>query len=137
MKRLIAIALFLAAGAVSAASLTVVIPQPIVAKAQETCEILRNELRVRSSDWSNDLCATIFTRIGLRVYVARDMRQGQQQIVDAAVDAEIVLFDTKWAEPFTRSECGDTITDDEFGEECDDGNLVNGDGCSRKCQIEP
>ncbi|KAI5803409.1 hypothetical protein DFH27DRAFT_48035 [Peziza echinospora] len=30
--------------------------------------------------------------------------------------------------------CGDKIIDD--GEECDDGNVVNGDGCSSTCRIE-
>ena len=137
MRRLIAVALFLAAGVASAANLTVVIPQPIVQKAQATCEILRNEVRVRASEWSNDLCATIFTRLGLRVYVARNMRQGQQQVLDALVDAEVADFDIKWAEPFTRAECGDDILDTEFGEECDDNNVNNGDGCSATCEIEP
>lgn len=137
MKKAIALILFLVASASTAANLTVVVPQPIVQKAQATCEILRNELRVRSSEWSNDLCATLFTRIGLRVYVAREMRQGQQQVVDAAVDAEIADFDSKWAEPFTRAYCGDSITDIEFGEECDDGNNDSGDGCDVRCQTEP
>lgn len=136
MKRAIALILFLVASVSTAADLTVTVPQPIVQKAQATCETLRNELRVRSSEWSNDLCATVFTRIGLRVYVARDMRQGQQQIIDAAVDAEIADFDVKWAEPFTRSYCGDNITDVEFGEECDDGDNVHGDGCSARCLNE-
>lgn len=30
--------------------------------------------------------------------------------------------------------CGNNVT--EFGEQCDDGNLANGDGCSASCQIE-
>ncbi|MEQ1849639.1 MAG: DUF4215 domain-containing protein [Candidatus Peribacteraceae bacterium] len=32
------------------------------------------------------------------------------------------------------SVCGDKILD--IGEQCDDGNLLNGDGCSNKCQLE-
>jgi cysteine-rich repeat protein len=31
--------------------------------------------------------------------------------------------------------CGDALLD--AGETCDDGNLMNGDGCSSSCQIEP
>jgi len=31
--------------------------------------------------------------------------------------------------------CGDGILDP--GEECDDGNNVNGDGCDENCRIEP
>ncbi len=35
------------------------------------------------------------------------------------------------------STCGNNILDDvECGEQCDDNNLVNGDGCSATCQIE-
>jgi cysteine-rich repeat protein len=37
-------------------------------------------------------------------------------------------------ECFPTSVCGNNIF--ELGEECDDGNLVNGDGCSANCQIE-
>jgi len=29
--------------------------------------------------------------------------------------------------------CGDGVTDDSLGEECDDGNLVDGDGCDSNC----
>jgi len=32
--------------------------------------------------------------------------------------------------------CGDTITDAADGEDCDDGNAVDGDGCSTTCQDE-
>ena len=34
----------------------------------------------------------------------------------------------------TNHRCGDGVTDS--GEQCDDGNTVNGDGCSASCQIE-
>ena len=43
-------------------------------------------------------------------------------------------FDT--AGCFTGA-CGDGNLDSEAGEECDDGNTVDGDGCSSTCQIEP
>ncbi|KAF2489494.1 hypothetical protein BU16DRAFT_496288 [Lophium mytilinum] len=36
----------------------------------------------------------------------------------------------------TPSKCGDGIWDPELGEECDDGNTVNGDGCSLSCKCE-
>lgn len=32
--------------------------------------------------------------------------------------------------------CGDGFADVESGEECDDGNLVDGDGCTKNCLIE-
>ncbi|KAM9324715.1 pappalysin-2 [Gastrophryne carolinensis] len=33
--------------------------------------------------------------------------------------------------------CGDGEVNEELGEECDDGALNNGDGCSQKCHLEP
>jgi len=36
----------------------------------------------------------------------------------------------------TEPTCGDHHTDALTGEECDDGNLVNGDGCSSTCHLE-
>ena len=30
--------------------------------------------------------------------------------------------------------CGDGVVD--AGEQCDDGNLINGDGCSETCEVE-
>ncbi len=35
---------------------------------------------------------------------------------------------------FNTATCGNNVT--EFGEECDDGNLTNGDGCSSTCTFE-
>jgi cysteine-rich repeat protein len=34
-------------------------------------------------------------------------------------------------------ECGDGVIDFDQGEECDDGNNDDGDGCSANCQLEP
>jgi len=36
----------------------------------------------------------------------------------------------------TTSECGDGVVDAVSREECDDGNIVDGDGCSSACKIE-
>lgn len=36
----------------------------------------------------------------------------------------------------TPAKCGDGVWDEEFGEECDDGNTLNGDGCSLSCKCE-
>jgi cysteine-rich repeat protein len=33
--------------------------------------------------------------------------------------------------------CGDGVVDTELGEQCDDGNVTNGDGCSESCLPEP
>ena len=36
----------------------------------------------------------------------------------------------------TRSACGDGVVNTAAGEQCDDGNVVSGDGCSSTCQTE-
>ena len=36
----------------------------------------------------------------------------------------------------TVTACGDGVADVSTGEQCDDGNKINGDGCSNSCQIE-
>ncbi|MEZ4270368.1 MAG: DUF4215 domain-containing protein [Myxococcota bacterium] len=35
------------------------------------------------------------------------------------------------------SQCGNMALDTSFNEQCDDGNLNAGDGCSNTCQVEP
>jgi cysteine-rich repeat protein len=37
---------------------------------------------------------------------------------------------------FAESYCGDNIKNEDFGEECDDGNFINRDGCNTYCKIE-
>lgn len=37
----------------------------------------------------------------------------------------------------TLGECGDGTRQPSCGEECDDGNIVNGDGCAANCTLEP
>ncbi|MDH5719321.1 MAG: DUF4215 domain-containing protein [Spirochaetia bacterium] len=36
-----------------------------------------------------------------------------------------------------KAECGDGFFDTSTNEQCDDGNLINGDGCSNICEVEP
>ncbi|MEJ7598941.1 MAG: Ig-like domain-containing protein [Kofleriaceae bacterium] len=35
------------------------------------------------------------------------------------------------------SSCGDSVLQAAIGEQCDDGNTVDGDGCSESCELEP
>jgi cysteine-rich repeat protein len=39
-------------------------------------------------------------------------------------------------EELVPAACGDGTVNPEIGEQCDDGNTANGDGCSAQCQIE-
>src|SRR5580765_6625819 len=53
---------------------------------------------------------------------------------DAHIDALPPRGDSLAIEPGGGSICGNGAL--EPGEECDDGNVVSRDGCSRSCQIE-
>ncbi len=66
-------------------------------------------------------------------------------IVPASGSHEVDLVNFLWAEGVdflvdapgcgaTPPACGDNVIDD--GEQCDDGNLIDGDGCSASCTIE-
>lgn len=47
----------------------------------------------------------------------------------------LVVFDDV-SIPSLVDRCGDGVPDARFGEECDDGNTVSGDGCSAECALE-
>lgn len=136
MKRLIALLLFLVAGTVSAADLTVTVPAAAVVDALTRCEELRVASRIRIGEYSNDLCATIFTRLGLYSFTVTGVRQDEAEIMEDAVNVAIAQFNADWPVPYVPALCGDGTLDTEFGEECDDGNLESGDGCDVDCVIE-
>jgi len=56
---------------------------------------------------------------------------GAQQFADNTTGLPYII--SRGASPMA---CGDGIWDPTFGEECDDGNLIDGDGCSSTCRCE-
>lgn len=61
-------------------------------------------------------------------------RANEAPRIDALI-ADLRAHDLYWVDnQSSPSVCGNGIT--ESGEQCDDGNLVNGDGCSSNCQTE-
>lgn len=136
MRKAIALLLFLLAPMAWAADLIVTVPSAAVTDALARCEELRVVYRVRTAEWSNNLCATVFTRLGLRNFTSSQERQDATQTITDAVAGALSQFDADWVEPFTSAYCGDGTLDVEFGEECDDGNSTPGDGCDEACLIE-
>jgi cysteine-rich repeat protein len=135
--------LLLFSPAILAADLIVTIPSAAVPNAIARCDTQRIALRIRAVDWSNDICATIMVRLGLRVLTEADSEAAGRTSVSAAENAAaattaaaLVAFDADFPYPVTSAACGDSILDTEFGEACDDGNTVDGDGCTADCQIE-
>lgn len=134
--RILILALLLLASPGWGVTLACDLPTAAVSDAGAACEKLRQDLRVSSSAWSNDLCATELARRGLRQYHRAIENNANQATADAATSAAMDLFDTNFPLPYTPAYCGDGTWDEEFGEGCDDGNNENGDGCDASCNVE-
>ncbi len=125
----------LLASTASAVDLVCSVPAANVTRAVELCEELRLSLRVRTADWTNDVCATEFLRMGLLEGERRSTRKAFNATVNSTIGAAMRDFGATWSRPIAAT-CGDGVTDAEFGEGCDDGNRINNDGCNTSCSIE-
>ncbi len=134
VSKALAFLLLLPASAL-AVDLVCTVPAAQVSRAVELCEELRLNLGIRTSEWSNDVCATQFLRIGLREGEKRSTERASRQTVNNNVDLALETFKSNWP-LLVRASCSDGTLDTEFGEACDDGNQTNGDGCDEECQIE-
>ena len=143
MKTILALILLLAAGSALAADLTVAVPAAAVTEASAQCDRQRVLLRIRPADWNNDVCATVMVRLGVRTSLLDEQTNALSAAVTTARNSASVasqavmnIFDSNFPLPVTPSVCGDSVVDTEFGEECDDGNVVSGDGCDEGCATE-
>ncbi len=121
--------------AARAVDLTCTVPAAVVSRGVELCSELRLTLRVRAADWNNNVCATEFLRLGFLQAEKTSTRRAAQAAVRDAVTTAIDTFDARF--PRTPAAvCGDGTLDVEFGEECDDGDNDDGDGCGSRCKNE-
>jgi cysteine-rich repeat protein len=123
------------AGTALAADIVMTIPDESVPRVVELCSDLRLRLQIRVADWSNELCSTEAFRLGMREIDKRVETADAKATVNTQVRDSL----TSWDANFPRTPaafCGDNILDTEFGEQCDDGNLIDGDGCDSSCQTE-
>jgi cysteine-rich repeat protein len=120
-----------------AVNLTCTLPNSAVPRAQELCEELRVRLRVRSSAWNNNVCASEMLRIGLLEANRVSAKAVGRQAAEAAARPLLDDLTTRLPKPIS-ARCGDAILDTEgpFNEQCDDGNQEDGDGCDSSCQTE-
>ena len=120
-----------------AADIVLTVPDPSVARIVELCEELRQTLRISTDSalWSNELCATEVFRIGMREVDKRTETKAAKESVYLQVNTSLNSWDASY--PRTpASFCSDSVVDTEYGEQCDDGNEVDGDGCDSSCQTE-
>jgi cysteine-rich repeat protein len=113
------------------------IPDPGYPRFQALCEALRIEERQLPADWGEVKCASEFMRRGKRRFaVSRAEWTAKYTVQDAKRDEEN-NHDANHGKAFVRTWCGDGIEQLEFGEECDDGNDIETDGCNSSCEIVP
>jgi cysteine-rich repeat protein len=64
--------------------------------------------------------------------IAQDvLGEGSQSFGDGSVGLPYII-----SHGATPAACGDGHWDEAYGEECDDGNTLDGDGCSSSCKCE-
>jgi cysteine-rich repeat protein len=90
------------------------------------------------SDWSCSVheAFSSYPSVGLNGFQALAIAQdiigdGSQTFGDGTIGLPYII-----SRGATPAKCGDGVWDKSLGEECDDGNTVNGDGCSASCKCE-
>ena len=136
MVRIISVIFFLLiATPAPALDLVCTVPPQLIGMKSQLCEDLRQELRVRFSQWTDSNCASEYLRRGLLADERDSKRNAARKTVNDDVNNAVDQFLQFWPVP-TAARCGDGELDQEFGEECDDGNTTNNDGCSESCENE-
>jgi len=100
------------------------------AKLQDTCAILLPTLPdVNPLNWDAHRCGMELIAIGIREVSSRDRQTSQrfeQSAWRAALRTDVPAL----------SGCGNFVLDELQGEQCDDGNVEDGDGCDELCILE-
>ena len=118
MTRLIAF-LLLVSAPLMAAEVSITVPNTAIPRALELCDEIRTEFRIREAEFSNEVCAEIMFREGLRQFEIKKARREILEQTNGLREQRVGAWEQSFPEPFTRAFCGDGIVDLEFGEECD------------------
>jgi cysteine-rich repeat protein len=121
-------------------------PGNATANAAARCDEVRINERIRTDAWDNNACANVMTWAGVKTATEEAAAAAKSaSLATCQSDANNIYqttmnnFEIDWPFPATRSSCGDSQIDTEFGEDCDDGgesatcnedctNAVCGDG---------
>ena len=136
MRFLLLLLALLIAGPSHADVFSCTVPRDFVARMGELCESLRVSVQVRPGGWSDDICVSELIRRSLLARERTAVRAASRRTVNDDVTTAVDDFNRDFPQDITRATCGDGTLDTEFGEQCDDGNTVDNDGCSESCQSE-
>lgn len=132
------------------ASITIDVPDELSDLSNPICEQLRQTMFYSPDVWTTKLCAEEFLRQGFRNFRINVVQNEARDAAVADVQTAIAVFDGTF--PATAPvagrtdvprvmQCGDGIVENDalgtgYVEECDDGNVEDGDGCSALCTNE-
>ena len=102
---------------------------------QESCELVRQSIESSSTDWGVAKCAAHLVARGMIVTKSDEERNVARLTQQGNINDFVNELEAAWILPYTEP-CGDAVLDESFGEECDDGNNSNGDGCDSDCNTE-
>lgn len=118
-----------------AVTVTVEIPAGAVAASDEICETVRLKLHKPFTMTKAD-CLQLIVNDGLRRFYFDGRKAVNDRTARQATSTQVSAFSDLLFDPIPAAFCGDGIVDPIYGEQCDDGNTANGDGCSSECQTE-
>lgn len=98
-------------------------------KLQATCVILLPQLPIDPANWDAHRCGKALMEIGIRAVSHSERAGAEGNLRQAWLDA--LVIDVPPIEA-----CGNSVVEPMHGETCDDGNVVNGDGCDELCVSE-
>ncbi len=123
------------AGGICVDKVEVGVPRKYRAGLLAICDEIRISLHRRTLP--NPICARILILEGAKARTNRETATATRDLVKDTVRTALadLVADFPLDLP-PQATCGDGTLDTEFGEECDDGNTDNGDGCSGSCLNE-
>lgn len=96
----------------------------------DACQLLRLDEGVPPARWNARRCTRTMILQQTQAILTRDQvatNSGALQTLRNDLNTDLPAIDS----------CGDGVLDPAIGEECDDGNVDNGDGCDEVCLNEP
>ena len=133
MRYLLLLVLLLAIPLGAEAQTCITIPD---AGQENVCENYRISTGFTEDGWDREACYTEMVLDRSRLLTADAAAILTTSVISATRAAAADGFDNTHPSQQPMAACGDGVLDPSFGEECDDGNLTNGDGCSDTCRIE-
>lgn len=111
------------------------IPAGAVLVSDEICETVRLKFH-KSITMTKAHCLQLIVNEGLEMNYSEGRKAVNNRAARQATATQVSAFRDLLFDPLPEAFCGDGDLDPKYGEECDDGNTENGDGCNSECKTE-